>query len=234
MIPMDTRGRLRCVPGGVHQQGEEAVMSKRWLYLLFFALSVDVLFALFIRIDALRDLLDGHHDRATVVAVVGLGWQLLVLLCAALVAASLLGARRALHSRQQALAAVASTSADWLWEADTDHRLTYSSHGVLQLLGYEPGELLGRSTQSLMPEGQWAAAQQLMNAAVSNNQGWDGVEMTWLRADGTEVVLHGNAAAIKDERGRVVGFRGTRRAVTDREVAERALAGARSRVEGAL
>src|SRR6476661_6979804 len=117
------------------------LLTSRWLKALFVALVVDVLFALFIRINELQDFLAGQHDGATAVAVIGLVWQGFVLACAAIVGASLLRARRELYSRQQALAAVASTSADWLWEADTQHRLTYSSAGVKQLLGYEPGEL---------------------------------------------------------------------------------------------
>ena len=210
------------------------MISKRWLYVLAFALVVDVFFALFIRLHELGKFAAGNHQSSTIVAVVGLGWQAVVLLCTALVYTSLLRARRALYNRQQALAAVASTSADWLWEADTHHRLTYNSEGVKQLLGYDPGELLGRSAQSLMPVGQREAAQRLLKISVSAGRGWDGVEMTWLRADGAEVVLNGTAAAIKDERGNVVGFRGTHRAVTDREIAERALAGARSRVGAVL
>jgi EAL domain-containing protein (putative c-di-GMP-specific phosphodiesterase class I) len=48
------------------------------------------------------------------------------------------------------------------------------------------------------------------------------------------VVLHGSAAVIKDEHGKVVGFRGIRRAVRSVDVAERALAAARTRVQDVL
>lgn len=209
-------------------------VSKLWLRALFIALAGDVCFALFIRANELSDFVHGARDRATIVAVVGLGWQAVVLVLAAVVAVSWFTARRDLFSRQQALAAVASTSTDWLWESDNQHRLTYSSAGVTALLGYEPGELIGRSAISLMPEGQWESAERLFRQSAGEGKGWDGIDLAWVRADGSEVVLTGNAAALTDEQGRVIGFRGTRRAITGAEIAERVLAGARQRVAAVL
>lgn len=69
-----------------------------------------------------------------------------------------------------------------------------------------------------------------MRTSVAEAAGWDGAVMTWLRADGSEIVLKGNAAALTDEQGHLIGFRGTRREVTAAEVADRVLAGARQRV----
>lgn len=209
-------------------------VSKVWVRALIFALAVDVLFALLIRVDDLVELVHGDGDRGTVVAVMGLGWQFFVLLCAAVVASSLLKARRELHSRQQALAAVAATSTDWLWESDTQWRLTYSSAGVKELLGYEATELLGQSALRLMPKAHQQVAEALMRKSVAEAQGWDGVEMTFLTRDGTEVLVKGKAGAVSDPQSRVVGFRGVWRAISPAEMADRLLAGARHRVAAVL
>ena len=38
---------------------------------------------------------------------------------------------------------------DWVWEIDRDHRLTYASDRVLEVLGYHPYELVGRRFSDL-------------------------------------------------------------------------------------
>ena len=121
-----------------------------------------------------------------------------------------------------------------MWEVDTHFRLTYSSAGVKELLGYEASELLGRSTLDLMPKSEGGAARELMRRSVAGGTGWDGVENTWLRADGSLITLRSDAAVLLDEQGRVVGLRGTRRAVTAAEITDHALAGARLRVTSVL
>lgn len=224
---------------GVYGHPREAVLlissvSRRRLAVLCFAIAGDLCFALLIRGHNLVEFMHGSRDIETLLALVALGWQALVIGAAVAVGASLLDARRDLHSRQQALVAVAATSPDWLWESDIEDRLTYNSAGVTQLLGYLPGELLGRASISLMPDRQRASAELLRRRSLADGTGWDGVEMTWLRADGSEITLHGNAGAVTDQHGRTVGFRGTRRAITLAEVTDRALAGARLRVTSIL
>ena len=210
------------------------MLSRRGLYVLFFALVIEVGLSLVGSFDELTEFWHGDRDLAHWVGTAAVVWLPLVLIAAAAVATSLIRARRELFSREQSLAAVADTSTDWLWEADTDQRITYSSAGVTALLGYSPAELIGRTTPSLLHPSQHHVTDDLLQRAVADGDGWDSVELPWLAADGTEVRLVGTAATIKDERGQVVGFRGTRRAVRPAEVAERAVAAARTRVDGLL
>ena len=51
---------------------------------------------------------------------------------------------------------VALCSGDWVWELDAQGRYTYCSERVQQVLGYEPGELLGRMPFDLMPDDEAA------------------------------------------------------------------------------
>ena len=46
---------------------------------------------------------------------------------------------------------VESTS-DWVWEVDENGRYTYASPRVRELLGYEPGEVIGKSPFDFMPQ----------------------------------------------------------------------------------
>ena len=47
---------------------------------------------------------------------------------------------------------VVETVNDWIWEIDTESKYVYASPRVRDILGYEPGELIGRTPFSLMPE----------------------------------------------------------------------------------
>jgi PAS domain S-box-containing protein len=193
--------------------------------------TIDLVCALVASGHELDGFFSGRHDLTGWAAAIGLLCSLTVFLLAGLLVRSLLQARRELHSRTEALAVDASLSTDWLWETDLDSRLTYSSPGVHELLGYQAEELIGRPTFSLLPDGDRDVARGLVRRAIEGTDGWTTTELTWLRADGTEVALRGKAAPIKDERGTVVGFRGVRRAVTDRERAQRRLDAARTRVD---
>lgn len=208
--------------------------SRRWMAILIAALSVDVALSLIIRFEDLHRFSRGDRDLGTVLAVIGLGWLVVVLMAAAGVARSLLAVRGAVFRRDQAIAAAAATSKDWLWEADTCHRITYSSDGVRELLGYEPQDLIGRSTLTLLADDDVGRAERLLQHALGSHSGWDAVEVTWRHADGSPVVLRGSAAPILDENGGIVGFRGTRRRVTAAMAAEHALAAAKARLTSVL
>jgi PAS domain S-box-containing protein len=203
----------------------------RWTRLLVGVVAVDLVCALVASGHELDGFVTGRHDLTTWAAAIGLVCSVTVFLLAGLLLRSLLQARRDLHSRTEALAVDASLSTDWLWETDVDSRLTYSSPGVHGLLGYQADELIGRPTFSLLSDGDREVAQDLVRRAVEGSDGWTSTELTWLRADGVEIALRGKAAPIKDEDGVVVGFRGVRRAVTDRERAQRRIEAARTRVD---
>ena len=206
------------------------MISKRRLYLLLAAIAVELVFGLVVRLEQLRRLAAGEHDVATVVAAVGLGWLVVVGVIAVALGRSLYDARRELHRQRQAIAADASTSEDWLWEADLRHRLTYSSAGVVDVLGYEPEEIVGATALSLLEPDQVPIAERLFDQSLQARAGWTGVDLVWRHKDGSSVVLHGKAAPILDQKGQVVGYRGTRRRVTQAMTAERNVAAARRRL----
>lgn len=210
------------------------VVRKRWLYALIGSLAVEFVLALLIRLDQVGRFLAGPRTLAPTLAVIGLAWLLVVVLIAYRVMASLVTADRTIGLRDQALTAAAATSSDWLWETDGAHRFTYCSAGVRVLLGYEPEELVGRTVLSLLPPEQLARTEAIQRQAVAAAAGWDDLEMTWCSRDGAPVVLRGSGAPIIDHHRRVVGFRGTRRRLTQADVAERQLAAASHRISAVL
>ena len=208
--------------------------ARRRLYALVAALVIDVAVAIIVGIDDLGRFLRGQHDVGTTIALIAIVWSVGVAAAATVLARSLFQARRTLHRQRQAMAADAATSVDWLWETDTHHVFTYSSNGVQDLLGYTPQEIVGTSAlQHLLPD-QVDRARALMEAAMTSRTGWGGVELRWRRRDGSEITLQGTAAPIVDMRGRITGFRGTRRQVTEAMTSERALIALKHRVADLL
>lgn len=209
-------------------------MSRRWLQVLVGALVVDGIFALVTRLDELDRLMHGDRSFSTLFSVAGLGWLLVVFIAVGGVSRSMYTARRRLVASEGTLDSVASTSRDWLWEADNELRLTYCSPRVSEQLGYTPQELLGRALPTLLTGDDEPRARQILAHAVSTKSGWNDVELRWQHSGGHAVTLQGSAAPIFNHTGAVVGFRGTRRTVTEAMTAERSIVAARARITDVL
>ena len=126
-------------------------------------------------------------------------------------------------------------SQDWLWESDETGRLTYSSPGVTALLGYRPEELLGRASTDLLDDD--AGREEMLRvfgSARAARTGWDHRVAVWRHRNGTAVELQGAAVAIKDRKGRVVGYRGARRLSSADDATRRAESEKRQRLDDVL
>ena len=117
-----------------------------------------------------------------------------------------------LARQAQIIDAAGSMTRDWLWESDPEGRISYSSPGISDLLGYAPDEVTGAASEDLMYDEQGREeARRLFRSARVTQSGWQHFEGVWRHADGSPVRLQGAAVPIKDARGHVLGFRGARR-----------------------
>ncbi|MDQ1682040.1 MAG: hypothetical protein QOH99_581 [Frankiaceae bacterium] len=208
------------------------MVTKRWIWLLVAVLAVELGLIVSMSLDVLAATNDSQPRWLAIVAV---AWFGVILFATFGLIRSVSGGRRALHHQAEAIAADESTSQDWLWESDTDLRLTYSNDGVQALLGYAPAEVLGRPLLDLMTDEARQITTELHAAAKrAGITGWTSQEARWLHRDGHVVVLQGSARPIRDLRGHVVGFRGTRSSVTANDLSDRVAAAARLRVLGVL
>lgn len=160
---------------------------------------------------------------------------LLAILGVVALARALFRARQELERSGQVIAAAASMSHDWLWESDAKGTLCYSSPGVKALLGYEPEELVGRaSVELLFDDAGREEMRRVFGSARASRRGWDHRVATWRHRDGSPVELHGAAVALKDRKGRVVGYRGARRLSSEDDLHRRALDEKRQRLDAAI
>ncbi|MDX6254625.1 MAG: hypothetical protein QOJ11_959 [Frankiales bacterium] len=211
------------------------MFSKRWLYLLTAAFGVELLFAVEARWGRLTRVLHGDGDASGVVALLGLGWLVMLLAFTVVIVRSLSRARHALHRQDQRITAVASTTREWLWETDPEFTFTYHSPGVEELLGYRPEDLVGVAVRDLMiAEDDQSQVDSLAQQGRGYASGWEAVERLWRHHDGHAVALKGTGVALLDESGRLIGYGGTRTRVSDAAQAQRGAAAARTRVKQLL
>lgn len=189
------------------------MVERIWLYLLLGALALHLALSGAGQVVELREMTrSGERGVQWVLSVAAL------VALAAVVVTSLTVARRLVHSRQQleqrarSVAAAESLSSEWLWESDLDGRLTYSSEGVHALLGRPPEAVVGRSLLDLLYDADSRGrAQHLLVGRRTALSGWQDIELTWMHRDGRPVRLSGSAVVVRDNKGRVAGFRGARR-----------------------
>ncbi|MDX6225398.1 MAG: hypothetical protein QOE64_1774 [Frankiales bacterium] len=214
---------------------EEGTVSKRSVWLFISLIAAQSVLSLILLSDDLRR--NTHDGARKFVAVLAATWLVLAVVATWTLVRTSVRTRRELHLQSQALTTTEQLSNDWLWQCDKEFRLTYSSEAVRDILGHEPSALLGETAEHLVvPE-----AIPAVYALVQQNLDERGtplpsgpLELPWRHADGHVVMLQGSSAAIHDEQGRVLGYRGTRRLLTDAMVAAREVEAAAARVTRVL
>jgi PAS domain S-box-containing protein len=119
--------------------------------------------------------------------------------------------------------ALVETTADWVWEVDRGLRYTYCSPKVKEMLGYEPGELIGTSPLALMPAEEARRLEPVIRELQSSGRPMQHLENQALAKDGRLVHLETSAEAFFDENGNLRGYRGIDRDISGRLQAEGAL-----------
>ena len=126
----------------------------------------------------------------------------------------------ALRESGERFRAMAEQSADWIWSLDTQGRHTYSNARVTDLLGYEMERFLGADVVSLVHPEDRDLFTATFEHALANRAGWQNVVLRWQHQTGRYVALESSARALFDEGGRLIGFQGVDRDITERKQAE--------------
>jgi sigma-B regulation protein RsbU (phosphoserine phosphatase) len=114
-------------------------------------------------------------------------------------------------------------TSDWVWEVDANGRYTYCSPRVKELLGYEPEEILGRTPFELMPPDEAARVSAEFAEIVREARPFSALENVNLHKTGRRVVLETSGVPLIDKDGRILGYRGVDRDITERKALETAL-----------
>ncbi|WP_135077178.1 PAS domain-containing hybrid sensor histidine kinase/response regulator [Terasakiella sp. SH-1] len=113
-------------------------------------------------------------------------------------------------------------AADWFWETDREHRFTYLSGKLEEILGLRPDEILGQTRKELYGGSHdtnndyWQAHLSALDA----HRPFYAFEVMWLRPDTGVRYLRLNGSPFFSEEGEFLGYRGTGQDITDHRRAE--------------
>lgn len=115
---------------------------------------------------------------------------------------------------------LAHTTGDWIWEVDADARYVFASEKILDSLGYTAAELLGKTPFDFMPPDEAKRVQAVFAHIVDRRETFKDLENVVLHKDGSlrHILTSGVPILAKD--GRLLGYRGTDKDITERIAAQ--------------
>lgn len=129
-------------------------------------------------------------------------------------------AEEALRKSEERFRDLTENTSDWIWEFDKNESFTYASPKVRDLLGYEPGEVIGKSIFSFTAAEEIAAAREEFAVLMERHLPFSSHERVNRHKNGTPLVLESSGIPIFGVDGEFRGYRGIARDITERHEAE--------------
>jgi len=132
-------------------------------------------------------------------------------------------ASKLLMGSEEKYQSLVEATPDWIWEVDREEVYTYVSPKVMDLLGYQVSEVLGKTPFDLMPEEEAARIHRIFAEKKVEKEPFYGLENINRHKDGHLVVLETSGVPVFDDNEQFQGYRGIDRDITNRKKAEEAL-----------
>lgn len=132
-------------------------------------------------------------------------------------------AEAALRESEERYRTLVETVSDCVWEVDENAVYTFVSPRVRDLLGYEPGEILGKTPFDLMPPDEALRVKEIFGPYAARREPFPAIENTNMHRDGHPVLLETSGAPFFDANGTFRGYRGIDREIGARKRAEEAI-----------
>ncbi len=129
-------------------------------------------------------------------------------------------AEEALRESEARFRAMAEHSTDWIWSCDTQGRHLYCNPRGVANLGYSVEAFLAMEADSLVHPDDLPQFHETFEHALSTRQGWQNVVLRWRHRNGSYRTFESNASPLFNEAGRLIGFQGVDRDITERRQAE--------------
>ncbi|QXE24363.1 two-component hybrid sensor and regulator [Richelia sinica FACHB-800] len=128
-----------------------------------------------------------------------------------------------LHESKERFRNLVETSSDWVWEVNQFGVYTYVSPQIINVLGYTPEEVLGKTPFDLMPQAEAERVQQEFMKFLVNQAPFQCLENMNRHKDGRLITLETSGVPIFDAEQQFCGYRGMDRDITLRKLSELAL-----------
>jgi PAS domain S-box-containing protein len=149
----------------------------------------------------------------TCVAGVGFVWSLL---------AYLQRRKNICSQRSTSLEHLVLNSGEWIWEVDSNGFFTYSNGAVKNILGYEPGEIIGKHYCDFCPPQEKESFVKKTRELFAKNASFSRVVKKYLRRGGVEIFIESTGTPLYDKEKNVIGFAGIDRDITEHKKVESA------------
>src|SRR5579859_5909586 len=126
-------------------------------------------------------------------------------------------AERQIRENEQRLRDIVHTSQDWIWELDLERRFIFCSDAVQGILGIPLSQVIGASYELLIHPDDRDGFAAVLEGLNAGHRTTTGAATRWKHASGDYRWLEGNLLALIGPDGRVSGYRGTHRDVTERK-----------------
>jgi PAS domain S-box-containing protein len=142
-----------------------------------------------------------------------------------------MAAEDALLKSEERFRTLVETTTDWVWETDINGVFTYASPKVMDILGYDQEEIIGKTWFDFIPDNEKERASALLKRINKEQSAFRGMELDHSHRNGKRITIEINGMPIVDEDGNHSGWRGFNRDVTERKLGELELKRARDELE---
>lgn len=133
------------------------------------------------------------------------------------------GAEEALKDSEEKFRSIVETTNEWIWAIDLDGNHTYTNPAIEHILGYRTEEILGANVLEFVHSDDRDELEQLLKQRIMEERGWTGLALRWKHKVEGFRYLESNGLPVFDPQGKLVGYRGADRDITERKLAEDAL-----------
>ena len=133
------------------------------------------------------------------------------------------GAEEALKDSEEKFRSIVETTNEWIWAIDLEGNHTYTNPAIEHILGYKTEEILGANVLEFVHPDDREELEKLLKQRISEERGWTGLVLRWKHKHEGYRYLESNGLPVFDPQGKLVGYRGADRDITERKLAEEAL-----------
>jgi PAS domain S-box-containing protein len=128
-----------------------------------------------------------------------------------------LAINQSLSESETRLQDIAFCGGDWLWEVDVSGVYTYASENVVDILGYYPDEIIGRTPFDLMTAGESDRVADIFADIVNKQEKITDLDNWSIHKNGKHICLRTNGVPVYDASGQLTGYRGVDKDVTEQK-----------------